>query len=593
MAETLPRGEYPRPQLVRPRWRSLNGVWELGMDDDDRGLRDGWQAGRAFAERCLVPFPPGSPLSGVALPQPPPVLWYRRTLELAPAEAGGRWRLHVGACDFATTAFVNGREVGRHRGGYTPLALEVGHALRAGANEIVLRVEDPDSWAQPRGKQATSDLRTPIDYDPVSGVWQTVWLEPLPAAAIEAVWTRWSAADGELAVHVALPLGWQGDIDVRLADGDAEVARETAVAHGRGEARLVLRVPAARPWSPAAPHLYRLTVSLRDAGREEDAVESYCGLREVAFDDRRLLLNGRPLYVRGVLDQGYFPGGWYTAASDGDLRRDVELTRALGFNCARKHQKLEDPRWLYWADRLGLLVWSEMPSGRLFTSQLATDLAAEWMAAVRRDRAHPSVMAWVPFNESWGVWQLAARAEERALVEALVGLTRALDPTRPVVGNDGWEYVAGDLWTLHLYEDEGDDLPSRLARLLADPHSPVLSREHILGERLGALPGTDVDRLPVLLSECGGIGYAAPGTEPPAHSPFAYGALPRDGAELESRMRAVTAAIDDCAALSGFVWTQLTDVQQEINGLLTFDRRPKLPLATLRDIIGGVGAEHG
>ncbi len=232
-----------------------------------------------------------------------------------------------------------------------------------------------------------------------------------------------------------------------------------------------------------------------------------------------------------------------------------------------------------------------MPSGRDFTTALATDLASEWTRAVRRDRGHPSVMAWVPFNESWGVWHQARRPEERALVEGMVGLTRALDPTRPVVGNDGWEFAAGDLFTLHLYEGEDGDVATRLARLLDEPGAAVVPAGSPLGERVGALPGADVAGLPVLLTECGGIGFLTDDAPPTAYETFAYGDLPKTEAELEARIRTVADAVHACAGLSGFVWTQLTDVQQEVNGLLTFDRRPKLPLPVLRGIFEGVGRE--
>jgi beta-galactosidase/beta-glucuronidase len=574
------RPEYPRPLLVRPRWRNLNGEWELGFDEADRGLRDGWEGGRAFEGRVQVPFP---------VRKAPPVVWYRRDFELSGDELAPRVALRIGACDYETRVFLNGQQIGEHRGGYTPIACEAAHALRAGRNELVLRVEDRDTWSQPRGKQEAGAFRTPVDYDASIGVWQTVWLEPLPEVSIEEVWTRWSRAEAELAVHVAFSRPFEGDVEVVLGQAGQVVARERGSALGRPEKRIPMRVPLPRVWSPADPHLYELELVLHAGGREVDRAASYCGLREIALERGALILNGEPLYLRGVLDQGYFPEGWYAAASDADLRRDVELTRALGFDCARKHQKLEDPRWLHWADRLGLLVWDEMPSGRDFTTALVTDLAREWAAAVRRDRGHPCVMAWVPFNESWGVWNQARRREERGLVEGMVGLTRALDPTRPVVGNDGWEYAAGDLFTLHLYEGEDGDLATRLARLLVDPGEAVIPSGSPLGERVGALPGADPSGLPVLLTECGGIGYGTAATPTPEHDLFAYGELPKTESELEARIRAVASAVNECRALSGFVWTQLTDVQQEINGLLTFDRQPKLPLPVLREIFTGIG----
>ena len=321
---------------------------------------------------------------------------------------------------------------------------------------------------------------------------------------------------------------------------------------------------------------------LNRATGERDEATSYTGLREVSVTAGQLCLNGAPLYLRGVLDQGYFPEGWYTATTDGALRRDVELTLAMGFNCARKHQKAEDPRYLYWADKLGLMVWAEMPSGRVFSTELVESLTTEWMELIKRDRAHPSIIAWVPFNESWGVWHQSERPEQRAFVDAVTSLTKALDDSRVVVGNDGWEYSSGDLWTLHLYDEESD-VSSRLATLIEDPHSSVTS-EFGGRDRVGALPGADVGGLPILLTECGGIGMGSFSEED-----FSYGNLAETPEALEARMHKIMKDVRSLEALQGFVWTQLTDVQQEINGLLYFDRQPKLPIAVLHDIFSKGG----
>ncbi|MDJ0789583.1 MAG: glycoside hydrolase family 2 TIM barrel-domain containing protein [Myxococcota bacterium] len=584
----IPRPEYPRPELLRASFVNLNGRFELAADADDRGLSEGWESGRSFEGRVVVPFPLEAELSEARLDEIPPVVWYRREFEECPR--GARTLLHIGACDYESEVFVNGRSVGRHRGGYDPITCEVGHALRPGCNELVVRVEDPATWTRPRGKQAAGAFRSPVDYDAVTGIWQTVWLEAVPEVSIREVHTRYDHAARELAVHVGFSSGWPGDVAVFLEEGGRCIASGRREALGRPEAYQPLVVPEPRLWSPEDPHLLDLRVQLLDGDVVVDETTTPVGLREILVSGDQLLLNGEPRYLRGVLDQGYFPGGWYTAASDAELRRDVELTRALGFDCARKHQKAEDPRWLHWADRLGLLVWSEMPSGRDFTTELATDLVAQWTALVRRDRSHASVMAWVPFNESWGVWRQADRPEQRALVEGVVGLTRALDPSRPVIGNDGWEYAAGDLYTLHVYE--GDDtegsLAERIRSLVADPGGDVIPDGHVLGRRRAALPGADPSRLPVLLTECGGVGYLDPGTERPRDL-FAYGDWPEDAAELEERLRRIAAVISDVPELRGFVWTQLTDVQQECNGLLRFDREPKLPIGLLREILGGIG----
>jgi beta-galactosidase/beta-glucuronidase len=574
---------------VRERWLGLNGPWELALDDDDRGLRAGWERERPFPKRIVVPFPLEAELSGVGDRTPHPVVWYRREVELPPALLAGRLALRIGACDHATRVFVNGREVGAARGGYAPIACEIAHAARPGRNEIVLRVEDRDTWSQPRGKQVAGAFPTGIDYDRVTGVWQTIWLEPLPELAVEAVWTSWSPAADELAVHVGFDGLFDGEVRVALLEQGGEVARAEGAGWGRPEARLALRVPRPRPWSPADPHLYELQVELASGGRALDAVRCPVGLREIRCEGRRLLLNGEPLYLRGALDQGYFPGGWYAAPDDAAFVRDLELVRALGLNAVRVHQKAEDPRFLHHADRLGVLVFAEMPSGRDFSDRLVTDLTAEWSALVRRDRGHPSVIAWVPFNESWGVWRQAERPRERAFVEGVAALTRALDGTRPVLGNDGWEHSAGDVWGLHSYAETGAALSAHLRALLADPASAVLPEGQPLGLRRGALPGADVSGLPVLLSECGGVGYQAPDAAAPERPLFVYGDLPRTPAELEARIRDLARGIDDVPELCGFVWTQLTDVQQERNGLLDFERRPKLPLATLREIMGSIG----
>ncbi len=590
----VPRSEYPRPELRRERWRCLNGAWELEVDDDDRGLAEGWHTGRSFSRRIVVPYPLEAELSGAGDRGPHPVVWYRRSVVIEDGFAPERLVLRIGACDHSARLFVNGREVGSHRGGYSPIAADVGHCLRPGQNELVVRVEDRETWAQPRGKQIVGAGGTGIDYDGVTGIWQSAWLEPLPALSIESVWCRSSLADEELAVHVEFGAAgsaalFDGDVEVLLLDGAREVARASAPGLGRPEVRVALRVPAPRLWSPDAPHLYDLRVRLLRDGRCIDEVGCDAGLREVSWRDGELRLNGEPLFLRGLLDQGYFPGGWYAAASDDDLRRDVERVRAMGFNMVRKHQKAEDPRFLYWADRLGLLVWAELPSGRDFTTQLVTSLAEEWVALVRRDRMHPSVVGWVPMNESWGVWQQASRPDQRALVEALTSLTRALDPTRPILGNDGWEWSAGDLRGIHSYAPTGDALVRHLEEILRDPDAEVLRSSELLGPKRGVLPGADPADCPVVLSECGGIGYVAPGTAAPPRDLFVYGSLPKSPGELEARLRDLASGIAAIPGLSGFVWTQLTDVQQERNGLLDFERRPKLPLETLREIFGAIG----
>lgn len=584
----IPRSEYPRPTLVRKRWLCLNGTWDFAMDPADLGLRDGWQHRDSLPQRITVPFCVEAEASGIGDRTPADILWYHRTFECPAGWADDRLLLHFGASDQATRVFINGQEVGQNEGGYAPFAFDIAHCIRAGFNHISVRVQDSASWSQPRGKQEGT-TRWPIDYDGVTGLWQTVWLEPLPTRSISDCFSTFVLSTQTLRFTVGLSGLFSGQLDVRVRHNGNLLADGQCGLDQRSEAKLTLSLPSNNLplWSPDSPQLCELTLRLHDPqGQLIDEAESYLGLREITIVDGQIQLNNAPLYIRGVLDQGYFPEGWYTARHDDDFRRDIELTKALGFNCARKHQKAEDPRYLYWADRLGLLVWAEMPSGRIFSSDFVQSLTNEWLRLVRRDRAHPCVIAWVPFNESWGVWNQVDRPEQRALVDALVSLTRALDTSRLVIGNDGWEYSSGDLWTLHLYEGDAIPLADRLTEVLANPQA-LLQQDG----RVGALAGANVDGLPVLLTECGGVGYqlgesAADVTE----EVFAYGDLPTTTAELERRIRGVAKDVHHARALQGFVWTQLTDVQQEMNGLLSFERKPKLPLSVLRAIFQSIGA---
>ncbi len=580
--KNVPRPEYPRPILVRDQWLNLNGSWLFRMDADNEGMNVGWYAsGLPAPSVIMVPFPIESEASGIHEIEPAAVVWYQRDVEV-PGEWQGRVVLRVGACDHWARVFVNGQEVGQHRGGYAPFAFDIRHALTPGKNRITVRVEDSLSWTQPRGKQAGT-TRWPIDYDSVTGIWQTVWLEPLPAVSIESTAFQFSHSSGELIYTVGFSAQVEGEVTVEISRLGERVASGTAATGLRSEVRLRFQIEHGDLWSPDAPDLYdvKITLTNNDAG-DSDQVTSYLALRDIHVEEGELRLNGRKLYLRGVLDQGYFPGGWYTALSDDDIRSDVELTRAMGLNCARKHQKSEDPRYLYWADKLGLLVWAEMPSGKIFSTELIETLTSEWIDLVKRDRAHPSVIAWVPFNESWGIWHQSERPEQRAFVDGIVALTHSLDQSRLVVGNDGWEFSTGDVWTLHLYHAERD-IASRLAELIEAPGAAVTGGDGVRA-RMGALPGAEVAGLPILLTECGGVGYGHYND-----SDFSYGELPQTEQALKNSICAIADMIDAADSLQGFVWTQLTDIQQEINGLLYFDRRPKLPLSTLKEIFLNIG----
>ena len=511
-------------------WVNLNGEWEFGS-----GLTP------AFDRRILVPFCAESEMSGIG-ELPGDVVWYRRRFDAPAAE---NLVLHFGAVDYRATVWLNDVEVGRHVGGHTPFAIDVTGAARASDNILVVRAEDPlADRTIPRGKQYWKPEPEGIFYTPTTGIWQTVWLEPLPARRIRSL-----RVDARLDEGVA---------DVELeADGEVElVARLEGAVAGRwsgasGRARVELEEVVA--WHPDSPRLYELECTM--AG---DRVETYFGLRTVETRDAKVWLNGEPFIERLVLDQGYWPDGLLTAPSDDALRRDIELAKALGFNGARKHQKVEDPRWLYWADRLGFLVWDEMPGFHEHSEAAEHRLAAEWANVVERDRGHPCVVAWVPSNESFGLGEVDASVRSSFLVR-LYEMTRKLDTTRPIVSNDGWEHARTDLCTVHDYGP-----PDDLARRYADLATALAGNDngHAVFD-----PGFRYGGQPFLVTEYGGLRVAAPG---------GWGWLEvQDGEQLVRDYGRLVDAFMQPGPVEGFCYTQLTDVQQEQNGLLTFDRRPK------------------
>jgi len=592
----LPRPEYPRPQFRRPEWANLNGEWAFVFDDEDAGRDDGWHRVSAedlrsgdsrFDRRITVPFCYQSRLSGIGDTSFHDVVWYARTFTLPPKEAeGARWLLHFGAVDYRAVVWVNGAQVASHEGGHTPFSADVTHALREGENVLVVRAEDPSRDATiPRGKQYWKEESEGIFYTRTTGIWQTVWLEPVSARRISSLRLTPDVDAASLLVEVAVD-GFEPGLSLRLLvmlEGDRVLDDRLAVQGPQIERTLPLLSRGAAPdtphlsewpvpalWSPEHPNLYDLRLELLDAaGAALDAVESYFGMRKIEARDGEVLLNNRPYYQQMVLDQGYFPGGLLTAPTDEDLRRDIELAKELGFNGARKHQKVEDPRWLYWADTLGLLVWGEMANAYQYSPDYVSRISTEWQEAVRRDYNHPCIVAWVPMNESWGVPELASDPRQRAHLLAMYHLTRSLDHSRLVVSNDGWEHALTDLCTIHDYGD-ADDLSSRYAT----PRSSVSAQP---AKRPIYTPPHGYRGEPILISEFGGIAFSAD------ERGWGYTTV-ADAKEFTEHYESLITALLQSACVKGFCYTQLTDVEQEVNGLLTRDREPKADPARIREI---------
>jgi len=580
---------HPRPQLARPDWTNLCGQWQFAFDELDKGLTQDWINRPEFFDRVItVPFPPESKASGINDTTPHRVVWYRRTFQVTATDPKKRWLLHFGAVDYRAQVWVNGQLVAQHEGGHTPFEADITQVLGPDGSKqiIVVRVEDdPFDLAQPRGKQYWEEQPRRIWYHRTTGIWQPVWLEAVNLTYITEV--RWTPDldRGLLEMHLKLnqnpsePLRLNLKLNIdkaKLAEDIyliecSEIRRSIAL-----ESQEVVMHREKVLWSPDYPNLIEVALQLEDQGKVVDEVYSYTGLRSAGFSNGRFLLNGRPYYVRSVLEQGYWPTSHLAAPNEAALRREVELAKELGFNSIRIHQKVEDPRFLYWCDRLGLMVWGEMANAYVYSTLAVERLTREWMEVLHRDYSHPCIVTWVPLNESWGVPALEHDPAQQSFVQALYYLTHSLDRTRPVIGNDGWEHIASDVWGIHDYALDGETIRERYGTPEAVNHTLQEVQPHF---RTIVLPNIHRDGEPIMLTECGGISYAPNRGE----SWWGYGTVPDETAFLAKYNELIT-AITDCPSITGFCYTQLTDTGQETNGLLREDRTPKLDPKAISEV---------
>ncbi len=581
---------YPRPQMVREDWTSLDGPWEFCIDAD--GV---WHLPEepAWNLRIRVPFAPETPASGIGNTGFYRVCWYRRQFDAKARKASERILIHFGAVDYRADVWINGHFVTTHEGGYTPFCADITRYLNLdGKQTVVVRAEDdPFDLSKPRGKQDWQLHPHSIWYPRTSGIWQPVWVEPVPETYLGSIrWTptleRW-----EIGFETWMEGRSRDDLrcQVTLHGRGKVLAEDTyAVISGEVHRRIALSDPGIDDyrnellWSPASPTLIHAKVRLlTGAGELVDMVDGYTALRSIGVQGEKLVLNNRPYQLRMVLDQGYWPDSGLTAPDDDAFRTDVELAKAMGFNGVRKHQKIEDPRFLYWADCLGLLVWEEMPSAYRFTRDSIQRLSREWTEAILRDVNHPCIVAWVPFNESWGVPDLPSSPTQRHYVQALYHLTKTLDPTRPVIGNDGWESVATDIIGIHDYDDQ----PGRISRRYGAEDIPRLFKRERPGGRILSLDGQPHEQ-PIMITEFGGIAYSR-------DQPHTWGYSRASSEEdLCNRYLELLRAVRAIPFLAGFCYTQFTDTYQEANGLLYPDRTPKCPLPSIALATRGPQTPH-
>ena len=561
----VPRPEHPEPMLERETWLNLNGRWHFSVDWDRRGREEQWYLEPSLEDWITVPFPPESRLSGIGCTEFMPSVWYSREFHIPPDMRGGRILLHFGACDYETSVWINGFHIGSHVGGYTPFSFEVDKYLVDGKNVLVVEARDDNrTGIQPCGKQSQKRESYGCRYTRVTGIWQTVWLERVGCTYIKNLCARATSLDDPAAIQVTAELvGTADEIVIEASYQGSIVAKASSPCNQTSF--LTLRLDEPKLWSPTEPNLYELEAVVLSEGRVVDRVNSYMGLRSIAIRGDTFLINGSRIFQRLVLDQGYYPEGIYTAPSDQDLLRDIKISKDLGFNGARLHQKVFEPRFLYWADKEGYLVWEEYPSWGIDLSlvQARENLLSEWIDVLRRDRNHPCIIGWCPLNET-------PVDQPSRFLSDLYKVTKMIDPTRPIIDTSGYTHVVTDVYDSHDYDQNVEAFRRR--------HDGIW-RE---GKPFMNHPGRDVEYSgqPVMVSEFGGIWWDTSRSE----RGWGYGERPKSEEEFMERYAGLVDSLLDNPKLVGFCYTQLYDIEQEVNGLYTYERKPKFDAEKIRRI---------
>ena len=582
--DSMPRPEYPRPQFVREDWVNLNGTWSYEFDFSRSGMDRRLFESEGFEGSITVPFAPQSELSGVGFKDFIPEMWYHRTLSVPDGWAGKRIILHFGAVDYIASIYIDGKIAGRHWGGSSSFDVDITRLVNPGQeHDLVVRVEDDERSGQyAKGKQCGRYDTFGCEYTRTTGIWQTVWMEPVPMTGLKDAYIVPDLDQSRFMVepsYYGLEAGQQ--LRVKILDGDKVVSQKTVPASSQSS--VDLPVKKVKTWSPESPFLYNVELEVLSAdGTVTDKVLSYAGMRKVHIEGNRIFLNNEPVYLRLVLDQGFYPDGVWTAPSDDALKHDIELSMAAGFNGARLHQKVFEPRFHYWADRLGYLTWGESASwGANINNPLsARNFLTEWEETVVRDRNHPSIIMWTPFNETWEHPEDREAAREACrMVSDVYELTKNLDyrPCHDVSGN---YHVVTDVFSVHQYMQNPDDLKAWLAPV--DGHVRQADLEH---------REVEYDGQPYLVDEYGGIKWVD-GQEYSEIS-WGYGDAPKTLEEFYERLEALTDVILGYGHICGYCYTQLTDVEQEQNGIYNYDRTPKFDMEKIRAVFSKVPEGFG
>lgn len=555
----LPRPEYPRPQMVRDGFINLNGQWDFAFDFGRSGRDRKMFENGVFPEKILVPFCPESKLSGIEHRDFIPAVWYRRSFTVPDDWRGGRTVLHFGAVDYYCEVYINSKRAGSHSGGYTSFAFDITEFLQNGENTLTVYAEDDlRSGRQPRGKQCGSYHSHGCDYTRTTGIWQTVWLERVPERHISSFKIYPNPDTCSVDVEVNITFCENAELRLSSAFEGRDTGSVSATVTGH-TSFLHLPLSEKHLWEAGRGRLYDLKLTLT-AGGGTDTVDSYFGLRSVSWDNNAMYLNGEKVFQRLVLDQGFYPDGVYTAPADEDLKKDIELSMALGFNGARLHEKLFEPRFHYWADRLGYLTWGEYGNWGLniCSGEGLRNFLPEWLEAVGRDFNHPSIIGWCPFNETW---DNDGRRQDDAVLSTVYYATKAADATRPVIDTSGNFHVVTDIFDVHDYEQDVAKFTEKYEAVKdgGAHYCTFPDRQKYEGQ-------------PYFVSEYGGAWWSNR-----SEGGWGYGNAPKSPAEFADRYAGLTSYMLNHPDICAFCYTQLYDVEQEQNGLYTYARERKLP----------------
>lgn len=572
--------DYPRPQFVRRQWQNLDGEWDFAFDEKDTGLKNGYNNGFSAKRKIIVPFAYQVPASGIGDTTLCENIWYQRKLDLKPAP-DKKILLHLEGCDYETHVWLNGVDCGSAVGAYHRLTFDLTVAAMSGENLLVIGVHDDYSKEKPRGKQRWQSTDHGCWYIDASGIYKTVWLEEVNVCHIENA--RITTDVKSRSVTIALDVATAGKNEIEAAvevsyNGKTVASGSSRAESGRCLVKLDIAEKDVHLWNVGAPELYDVTLTLAAGGEIEDAVASYFGMREIRIENGRILLNGKPLYQKLVLDQGYWADSGLTPPDERALEADITSMLEMGFNGCRKHEKIEDERFMYYADIYGYIVWCEMPSEYDLTDKAKAAVMTEWQTAVRQMNGHPCILCWVCFNESWGIEKIKTDKSVQTFVNDVYRAVKAIDSTRPVITNDGWEHTISDILTIHHYTQSGDTLHSCF-----DTVEKCTAEKYAEHDRGAYADGYAYDGKPIMITEFGGTAFVGDAVG----AKWGYGDGVKSNKEFADRLRALIRAIDTIPFVCGYCYTQLSDVYHEVNGLTDFGRKPKLAPETIRAILSG------